>query len=78
MSAGGSTNRSAAPTSAIAADGKPDNGVEYLCSYDIAQEQANDPDIGPIYSLLAANNERPHWDIIAFMSDASKTLWRQW
>jgi len=44
----------------------------------LEREQAEDPDIGPICSFANASADRPPWDSIANLSEASKRLWRQW
>ena len=69
---------SAEPTATSVSPSEPMNVADYLSLDDIAGEQIKDPDIAPIYVMLASNPEQPGWDAVAPLSEASKTLWRQW
>jgi hypothetical protein len=52
--------------------------VDLWTAQAIADEQAADADVGPIRSLMIASTDCPPWDAVAHMSEASKSLWRQW
>ena len=60
-------------------DGPEVQDIEPVWSLEqIGREQAEDPEVGPIHSLFSAGGDCPPWDSVAHLSEASKTLWRQW
>ena len=44
----------------------------------LAQEQQDDPELGPVYRWLAVGDKRPAWEDIADFGVGVKSWWSRW
>ena len=44
----------------------------------IAEVQAKDPEIAPVYKMVAQSEHRPSYNGISHWNPAAKALWAQW
>ena len=44
----------------------------------LAQEQQDDPELGPVYRWLAVGDKRPAWEDIADLVVGVKSWWSRW
>ena len=44
----------------------------------LGQDQANDPDIGPVYRFIESGTEKPNWSTVSNLSSDSKRLIWEW
>ena len=45
---------------------------------DIASQQANDPDIGPVYTAMMDSSHEPAWENFTAYSETTKAYLAQW
>ena len=55
-----------------------DEVVKHWSPEAIAKAQSEDPDIGPLYTVLTVGQQKPAWDDLLAASQATKVYWNQW